>query len=65
MKRLQPIINKTGEHELSGDVLGPQETDYRCEHARSGHLAALRMDPARRGGVLIVHRDLKKKSEPT
>ena len=60
MKRLQPIINKTGEHEMSGEGLGPQETDRRCENARSSHLAAPGMDLARTGDVLIVHRDLKK-----
>lgn len=60
MKRLQPIINKTGEHEMSGEGLGPQETDRRCESAWSSHLAALGMDLARTGGVLIIFRDLKK-----
>lgn len=60
MKRLQPIINKTGEHEMSGEGLGPQETDCRCESARSSHLVALGMDLARAGGVLIIRRDLKK-----
>ena len=45
---------------MSGEGLGPQETDRRCENARSSHLAAPGMDLARTGDVLIVHRDLKK-----